>query len=1024
MNIIPEDEMLNDLATADAAGDTELANAIAGRIKQQRAQAQPDEQAQPDLVSVNAPLDSSAIANPNAEAYTSAVSGKQVTQSVGEQGFGDPRKREQTERALREIDNYLPAPELTARTAPMAVASLAFGPQMAAMNLARSALASATANVAGELSGQVIEEFQGKKNAADSGKLAYAAVTGFIPSGQMLASYIPNRLGLAKIAGGMAERASTLYATNVAGQIAKGAINDPHVNIGEIIKSPEAILSTVVGTGIGALEGAANASQFISSQMSAQRQRLAAIGVNQPTLGMLVSGGPLDFISRMESVAIKRDPALRQQVLTQLNRAGMISGEVMLDTPNASNILDRLAPYNIHLEPLIARQEAAEAAYQGVQGQLTRMGTPTAASIDQAEQALFNRISTQAATREFVLGINPQSPSIESAANQASGNIRDLMQIKRLRGGQLYADAGVPLDAPIISRDDLIGELNRTLRNATGGIDSSPTAVASILETARGLPENLTIAEMREFRGILVNSMNTANVPTDAVQRMATRAYGAATTVMNRSVAARVGNEQNIRFRAASNYNANYASAVDSPMIARLSDPETAVKEMTSVANDLAKGDFSKWKSYNAFVSSVASENPALALQLSQPMRQAVRSSMMTLADDGAGLIDVRKLAEVSRKSAQHGAQHGFDPTVLGFGGSDTIRKWQSIFNKNGLRNLTPVELDSFFNSPGVQQELSTGGAMPITTRLAAETSFARAANEQAALDAIAGIRDTSAGWELTARAQQLTGDRDTATALLQAAQNSPLVVRINQMRGTGGAIAEGAVRQDAAMELTNVLASSTPAYARRFMRALRDSAINDQSLAGLDQLIATRFVKDQVVRFMPADVAGQGAKLDLGRVERFFRSAPGQENSLLVAREVLGNDRFNALRRTANSISVMQDYGRNMRSAGNSAGNDLFTALGIGSTGFTTGGVMKTTMLNRTNEMVKNQMHGAVTALIVNDGLAKSFVRNGGNLLQAVNDMRVPLRMKLLYEIPELEKELADMFGDKKEQQAQKSPQ
>ncbi len=41
MNIIPEDEMLNDLAMADAAGDTELANAIASRIKQQRAQAQP-----------------------------------------------------------------------------------------------------------------------------------------------------------------------------------------------------------------------------------------------------------------------------------------------------------------------------------------------------------------------------------------------------------------------------------------------------------------------------------------------------------------------------------------------------------------------------------------------------------------------------------------------------------------------------------------------------------------------------------------------------------------------------------------------------------------------------------------------------------------------------------------------------------------------------------------------------------------------------------------------------------------------
>jgi hypothetical protein len=254
----------------------------------------------------------------------------------------------------------------------------------------------------------------------------------------------------------------------------------------------------------------------------------------------------------------------------------------------------------------------------------------------------------------------------------------------------------------------------------------------------------------------------------------------------------------------------------------------------------------------------------------------------------------------------------------------------------------------------------------------------------------------------------------------LQAAQNSPLVVRINQMRGARGAILEGAVGQEAAMELTNVLASSTPAFARRFMRSLRDSAVNDQSLAGLDELIATRFVKDQIVRFIPSDIAGQGAKLDLGRVERFFRNAPGQNNSLLVAQQVLGGERFNALRRTANSIAVMQDYGRNMRSAGTSGGNDLFTALGIGSTGFTTGGVMRTTMLNKTNEMVKNQMHGAVTALIVNDGLARAFVRNGGDILRAVNDMKVPLRMKLLHEIPEL----GDELGMNQDKQAQKSPQ
>lgn len=480
MNIIPEDEMLNDLATADAAGDTELANAIASRIKQQRAQAQPAEQVQPDLVSVNAPLDSSAILYKASQPkFTSALTGRQVTEGTSE--TLNPYAREQTLRGMAQ----------TARVAPAMAAGVLTG----GVCMIPSMLAIGGASAIGETGAQAIEQYAGQRQGFSGGEIGAAGIAGLAPTAgpamgfvKSAAINVPSQAIFSELARFSKEGQDNYalpssigdFAKNLAAPIGLSAIGTSVASAGHNLSAYNKVKKSIISSREG---GTAMLGEVMPDWTKGEAIQLAK--GNPRTIAAY--NGALEKIS--------------SGIIEDLSKYA--DGDLAKSVTNAIVTENITTPKQI--EELFARNNLTKEKF-GSQAKLDAMKKM---SLEYGQKAITGKI--------FAGGI-PEIDDVATTGVSASKAIES----KNIAGdsartviGDLYDKSGIGENTPVLSKDAAV----KRLSNITA--DDDRVAMAQTIQKVFGQDDTISLSRYRKVRDEIVADLVNSGSDISTAKRIA-----------------------------------------------------------------------------------------------------------------------------------------------------------------------------------------------------------------------------------------------------------------------------------------------------------------------------------------------------------------------------------------------------------------------------------------------------------------------------------------------------------------------
>lgn len=479
---ISENEMLNDLAAADAAGDTELANVIASKIKEQRVYSRITGE-EPIAAPQEALPEQPEIRQP--DTFTSTLTGREIQGGVSE--TLNPYAREQTMRGLAQ----------TARIAPVLAAGALTGglgvlPTMAIM---------AGASGASELAAQGIEVASGERKDISGRGVLGATIAGAAPI-------------VGPSAGAIRAFSGNTISTVGASELANYAMNPDEYSLPTGLKDIALRVGVPAGLAVG------------TTSLSLAGNRLSDINKAKQAISAERGGGTVMLGEVIESWTKREGEQLAKQnpkALANYNGAlANISDKLVTelsqyaDGQAAKSVVDKIVQNNIVQPQEINKLVDEVTKVKGFKNEAQKKALQVKLK-EFADRAIPAKI--------YSAGI----PDLETVTRlgQAGGITQDLQNTANLASAskvsEMYDLSGIGMDDVVVNRQDV---LNNIEKNKSIAADDKQILSASIINLFGEKPE-LSLSEYRKARDVIAARLITGGAAPSAAKRVSAQGFSA-----------------------------------------------------------------------------------------------------------------------------------------------------------------------------------------------------------------------------------------------------------------------------------------------------------------------------------------------------------------------------------------------------------------------------------------------------------------------------------------------------------------
>jgi hypothetical protein len=969
---ILESEMFNDLAAADAAGDTELANVIAGKIKEHNLYNK-ILGSESSVAPQEAIPESSGIRQPSM--FTSSITGREIPEGVSE--TLNPYAAEQTMRGLAQ----------TARVAPVLVAGALTGglgllPSMAAM--------SATSGLS-EFAGQGIDVASGESQGISGRAILGATIAGAAPvvgpKAGAIAAFTGNTLG-----------------TVGASEIANFAMNPDEYSLPAGLNEIAQRIGVPAGLAVGA------------TSLSLAGNRLSTINKAKQAISAERDGGTVLLGEVIENWTKREGEQLSKQnprTLANYNGAlANVSNKLVAelsqyaDGQAAKSVVDKIVQNNIVQPEEINRLVDEVTKAKGFKNEAQK----------KALQIKLKEFADRAVPAKIYFAGIPNLETIKQLG-QAGGATQDLQNTANLASAakvsEMYDLSGIGMDDAVVARQDVLSNIENNKAIASDDKQILSTSIINLF----GDKPLLSLSEYRKARDVIAARLITGGAAPSAAKRVSAQGFSALKDASESFLQQTRNAEEVLTFNKANSLAKSRFDALDSDAITLME-----AGDVDGLYNNVIRQGKSNRNAANPnqFNPSVSSYDGLLKYE--NMLKQTVgvdaaaeyRRNVNSMLREGAFRKSVKEAdGYVSANRTYNHAQ-----LVKEF---ETLRLAGVPIDELGIGNIRDIrEMSKVFSIAGAD----TVSSSDVSTFIKITSMGGDYREYRKAFDDLKRTFIEGKGSPTPAQINKVLGRNKTAglpeTALqdaYNAANNDPLV-KLLRSPDQGGSGSYGLNKKDLTqnVEFTESLMNMDTKDVRNFANALRDSG----RTSDLETLASTA-ATNALFLFDDFSVSAKPAVKATNVANTFFSQDAGSiklRNNLKV---LMGDAAYNKmLEKFVNPAGGFVQYtqkliGANQRNQDVSKG--LISIRGL-LTGNTTGGTLYANAVNNSFSLSKLLGYNLTYELILGK-YSDDFAKAGGNISKfassnEVNGVIVRLGIR--------EREMEEQA--KAEQRAQKSPQ
>ena len=926
-----------------------------------------------DSVSINAPLDSTAIADrSNTPKFTSSLTGRQVTEGTSE--TINPYAREQTLKGMAQTARMAPVIAAGALTGGMGVI-----PTMAAM--------SAT-SAAGELGAQGIEMASGQRNDFNGRSIAASGVAGLAPVVGPSAGVLK---ALAANVGG------TLAASEAAHYVSTPDDYSAPKGLGEFV-SRVAMPTVLPATATGLAKVGFNLSKVNESKKAIEAAREGGNVMLSELIGSWTKGEAKQLAKGNPKALAAYNGALSKisaNVVDDLSKYA--------DGDTAKSIIDAIVTNNIikpaQIEKLLSDAGIAEAKF----GSLADKAALSTKLAEYSKEAIKGKI---------LAGGIPELSRI-SQTGVAGGIAQDAHfaadSAAAAKISEMYDQSGIGMDDAVVTRPSVLNNIENSKSLA---LDDKAALSGSVIGLF-GDKETLSLSEYRKARDIIAAKLIHGGADVSSAKRVATQGFAALKDASDEFMQKTRAPVELLTFNKANSmakarFDASTSKAIDLVEAGSVEKLYDSIIEQ-GPSNKLATGSYNPSVSnYDGLMKYADMLEQNLGLDASNEYKRNVHSMIR----DGAfrkslnkanGYVSAEKLYDPQKLVTEFANldRAGINIGQLGVGTISDVRDMAKAFTIAGADKVSTKDISEF---------------LKITSMGGDYGKFKTAFND---------LRRTfmeANGSPTTEQINKVLGRHKDAklpqTALqeaLNAANNDPLTQLLKAPSEAGSVGNYGLNKNDLTqnVKFTESLVGMNTTDVKKFADAMRNSGRADdlETLAKTAASNALFLFEDFSQSTKPAIKAKDIANTFFGEEAQGIKL----RNNLkaLMGDEAYGNMMDKFVKPSADFVKHTQKF------VEVSKGNEevlkgLASIRGLVS-GNTTGGTLFANAVNNSMNLTKVIGYNTMYNLTLGK-YADSFAKSGYNLSKfasasPVNSTIIKLGMR--------EKELADQ-----EKQAQESPQ
>ena len=566
--------------------------------------------------------------------------------------------------------------------------------------------------------------------------------------------------------------------------------------------------------------------------------------------------------------------------------------------PAGPDIARKLEPYMQKAEDYRAQKEAlarTQEIHQLKQNQLVAMERGGASpdeiakmreEVLSAEMATINQKARDTFFNANPSALNPSGLAPSTVQQRFTDTVDEVFRVRGQQADELYKASGVPFDQPFIPASELISAV-RSATKAESGLYVN--GIIKAIEKEGGDTGMLTVNQMKQLRsnfGAEFNSNDQTAI--DAFDRISNLAYGAVTKRTSNIIGEQFGQEAKKAISEVNAWWGRTANLANSKTLRGVFSGEARENLAEELAKRASDGELRTFQKYAEFIKEVGSYAPDVGELGKRAMVDTLREGFFALAVDASGRLSVNKLYTSLNKAAQFRELNSVLPiSQLGFGDAKQIKQIESTFRANGLKNVTPEELDEFYANPLVRSAIEGGQdikkvAAPAAVRIA----FDRKINQTLARQA-AGAPVGSAEYKRLVNEAEAAGITvgQLKERISKLSRENP-IVQFYENPGTqvGQTLSPNAVR-----DITGYLIGMDNTARGQFIKALRNG--NKKLLRSVQSRVTSDILGNTVKAGMDSATP---YTLDIRAVQKIYNEGINDaENKIYLLKQVMEPGEF-----------------------------------------------------------------------------------------------------------------------------------
>jgi hypothetical protein len=648
----------------------------------------------------------------------------------------------------------------------------------------------------------------------------------------------------------------------------------------------------------GSLRGFSNRASFLKNRADEARQDLSALLGDDIYISPAMAD-PETF-AQIERQIIQNNPNSKyaQNARYLGESVNERWAKLFPKAPAGPDIARKLEPYMQKAKDYRAQKEAlarTQEVYELKKNQLVAMERGGASpdeiakmrgEVLSAEMATINQKARDTFFNANPSALNPSGLAPSTVQQRFTDTVDEVFRVRGQQADELYKASGVPFDQPFIPASELISAVRSATRAESG---LYVNGIIKAIEKEGGDTGMLTVNQMKQLRsnfGAEFNSNDQTAI--DAFDRISNLAYGAVTKRTSNIIGKQFGQEAKKAISEVNAWWGRTANLANSKTLRGVFSGETRENLAEMLAKRAASGELRTFQKYAEFIKEVGSYAPDVGELGKRAMVDTLREGFFASAVDASGRVNVNKLYTNLNKAAQFRELNSVLPiSQLGFGDAKQIKQIESTFRANGLKNVTPEELDEFYANPLVRSAIEGGQDIKkVASPAAVRIVFDRRINQTLARQA-AGAPVGSAEYKRLVNEAEAAGItvEQLKERISKLSRENP-IVQFFENPGTqvGQTLSPNAVR-----DITGYLIGMDNTARGQFIKALRNG--NKKILRSVQSRVTSDILGNTVKASMDAATP---YTLDIRAVQKIYNEGINDaQNKIYLLKQVMEPGEF-----------------------------------------------------------------------------------------------------------------------------------